>query len=245
VSRILVGCVVLFAVLQFGPAWLAVWFDPTVSVVLAAAAMLAIALVLGRALFGAGPAAMLASLGFRRPPARAVAVAGIVTLLMLAFFPIVTATTGATFTLKDDWWWILVGAVALNGIGEEALFRGYVFGGLRRAGFSFVRAGFVSLVVFVLVHLLLFAQNAFVIALLATMVAVTSAFPLAYLFEHGGNTIWAPAMLHVGTHAIRLVDVSDAHAQTALIAWIALQVGMPCLVFAFRGTLRHEESHGS
>jgi membrane protease YdiL (CAAX protease family) len=164
-------------------------------------------------------------------------VAAAVTLIMLGFFPVFTAATGADVTLKADWWWILAGAIALNGIGEEALFRGFIFGGLRRSGRSFVRAGSVSLVFFAAVHLMLFVQNAFIIAGLGTLVAIASAFPLAYLFEHSRNTLWAPAIVHVGTHAIRLVDVSGPHAQTALIAWIALQLVAPCVVFAFRGIL--------
>jgi membrane protease YdiL (CAAX protease family) len=236
-TRILLGCLVMFAVIQFGPGWLASRFDQTWSFAIATAVMLGVALLLGRVFFASGPAATLRDLGFGRPPLRALAVAAVVTLVMLAFFPVFAAATGADISLKADWWWILAGAVALNGIGEEALFRGYVFGGLRRAGLSFARAGGVSLVVFALVHLFLFVQNAAVIAVLGTLVAVASAFPLAYLFEHGARTLWAPVVVHVGTHAIRMVDVSEPYAQTALIAWIALQVATPCVVFLFHGIL--------
>jgi len=127
-----------------------------------------------------------------------------------------------------------VGAVALNGIGEETLFRGYVFGGLRReAGMSFRQAGFISLIIFAAVHLLLFVGNPFFVGLLGTLIAVSAAFPMAYLFERGNNTIWAPVVLHVATHAIRLVDISESHSLPAVAVWLLLQIGVVFLVFLF------------
>jgi hypothetical protein len=51
------------------------------------------------------------------------------------------------------------------------------------------------------VHLLLFVQSSFIIALLSTLLA-KAAFPRAYLFERGGNNLWAPVLLHLAEHAI-------------------------------------------
>ena len=87
------------------------------------------------------------------------------------------------------------GLFAQAGIAEEVLFRGYLFGHLRR-GRSFWRAALLSMLPFVAVHLLLFATMPWPIAAAALLLAVIVAFPLARLYELGGATIWAPALLH-------------------------------------------------
>jgi len=243
IGLILVGCALMFLVLQIGTTWLTGRFDMTWSALIATSTMLGLALLLEKLFFKRGRLPALRALGFRRPNPPALAVAGIIALIMLAFFPLFTLVTGIPVSLRSDWWWILIGAVALNGIAEETLFRGYVFGGLRRSGLSFGRAGGISLVIFAAVHLLLFIQNPFLIALLGTLVAIAAAFPMAYLFERGNNALWAPVMLHVAAHAIRLVDVPEPYYLTAVTAWLVLQLGAPFLVLAFRRNLlkRHAD----
>jgi hypothetical protein len=40
------------------------------------------------------------------------------------------------------------------------------------------------------------------LALFSTILSLASAFPFAYLFERGNNTIWAPALFHtMGTRS--------------------------------------------
>jgi membrane protease YdiL (CAAX protease family) len=235
---VLVGCALMFAVLQFGPGWLMQWLDQSGSAIVAAAAMLAVALALERAFHGRGPAAAWRALGWGAPRMGALAVAAILALAMLAFFPLFAAATGAQIALRPDWRWLLLGAVALNGLGEESLFRGYVFGGLRREGYSFTAAATVSLVIFAAVHLFLFIGNPPVVGFLGTLIAIAAAFPLAFLYERGGNTIWAPALFHVATHSIRFVAVSEPHASAALTAWLVLQLAVPFGVFLFARLLR-------
>jgi hypothetical protein len=89
--------------------------------------------------------------------------------------------------------------------------------------------------------LMLFSGNPFFVGLLATLVAIASALPMAYLFERGNNTIWAPALLHMGTHAIRLVDIAEPYYLTAVGIWLAMQIGMVFLVYAFLGNLLKSE----
>ena len=60
---------------------------------------------------------------------------------------------------------------------------------------------------------------------------------MAHLFERGNNTIWGPVILHVATHAIRLVDIAEPHYLTAVGIWLAMQIGMVFLVYAFLGNL--------
>ena len=238
ILSILIGGAALFVILQFGVSWLARLWDQTWAALVTTIVMLIAAVILERLFFKRDTVQALYALGFGRPNGRALLAAGIIALLMLAFFPIFSLATGAQVSLKPDWLWILLAIVTFNGIGEETLFRGYVFGGLRReAGLSFRRAGFISMVIFAAVHLLLFIGNPFFVGFLGTLIAIASAFPMAYLFERGNNTIWAPVILHMGTHAIRLVDIGEPHYLIAVGIWLAMQIGMVFLVYAFLGNL--------
>jgi membrane protease YdiL (CAAX protease family) len=237
IGLILGGCAVMFLILQGGMTWLTGKIDATWLVLQITAVMLVAAIICERWLFRLNTGQALLALGYDRPYPRAILAAGMITCLMLAFFPVFTLATGIPFSLKSDWLWILLSIVILNGLGEETLFRGYVFGNLRKVGFSFTRAGFISMVIFAAVHLFLFVQNPFIFGLLGTLVAVAAAFPMAYLFERGHNTIWAPMLLHVAAHAIRLVDMPGASYMTVVTVWLVLQLAIPFLVLALRGSL--------
>lgn len=238
----LVGSVVLFAILQIGVTWLAGQIDQTWAALAATLVMLFAAILLGRAFFGLKPLEALRDLGYGPWKPRTVLAAATIAMLMQAFFPIFSFATGAQINLKSDWLWILLGVIVLNGFGEEALFRGFIFGGLRtKAGLNFRQAGFVSMIIFAAVHLLLFIGNPPIIAILGLVIAIAAAFPMAYLFERGNNTIWAPALLHVATHVIRLVDIPEPYYLTGVSIWLVLQIGMVFLVYAFFGTLLRPE----
>lgn len=235
---VLIGCAMMFVILELGVTWLAALFDQTWAALIVTSIMVLVVVLFEKQAFKHDAAQALRAIGYGKPNPRAILVAVIIGLLMLAFFPIFSRVTGAHISLKSNWLWILVGAIALNGIGEETLFRGYVFGGLRReAGLSFRQAGFISMAIFAAVHLLLFIGNPFFVGFLGTLVAVSAAFPMAYLFERGNNTIWAPVVLHVATHTIRLVDISEPQYLTAVGIWLLLQIGMVFLVFAFLNNL--------
>jgi membrane protease YdiL (CAAX protease family) len=156
---------------------------------------------------------------------------------MLLFFPVLSLASGARLRLNEDWLLTLAGIILLNGLAEETLFRGYVFGNLRQ-GSSFLRAGFISLLLFAAAHLYLFFGNPFILGLAGTLVAISAAFPMAYLFERGNSTIWAPVILHVATHIIRLVAIPEAVYMPAVVAWLGMQIFLPLLVFAFRKYLK-------
>jgi membrane protease YdiL (CAAX protease family) len=195
VPAILIGCAMMFVILELGVPALAARLDQTWAALIVTAIMVLVAVLFERRAFKHSAAEGLRVIGFGRPNPRAVLVAAIIGLVMLAFFPIFSLITGAHITLKPNWLWILVGAIALNGIGEETLFRGYVFGGLRReAGMSFRQAAFISMIIFAAVHLFLFVGNPFFVGFLGTLIAVSAAFPMAYLFERGNNTMWAPVV---------------------------------------------------
>ena len=92
-----------------------------------------------------------------------------------------------------------------RGVAEEALFRGYLFSRLRRNR-SFWRASALASVSFVLVHLYLFVSLPWPVALASVLLATIISFPLAHLFELGGNTIWPSALLHFTVQGAVRVD---------------------------------------
>jgi membrane protease YdiL (CAAX protease family) len=142
---ILAGAVVMFLILQVGATLLFPIIDQTWSAFIVVAVMLAFALAFERLTFAHRPVEALGAMGWVRSNPRAVLVAVILSAAMLIFYPVVSRVTGVPFALRSDWLWILIGAIVLNGIGEETLFRGFIFGHLRRSGLSFIRAGLIAL----------------------------------------------------------------------------------------------------
>ena len=242
---IVVGCAVMFLILHLGLTWLDGKADATWSRIGVTAVMLTVALIFQRLVFKVGPGKALRMLGYGPVDLRAVLVAAIISVVLLSYFPIFTALTGVSIRLNKDWLWMLLGIVAVQGFSEETLFRGYVFGNLRKLGIPFRRSGFISMAVFALVHLVLFTQFPFIVALLSTLVALAYAFPTAYLFERGNRTIWAPVLLHITTSAIRLVDIPEASYMLAASVWIGIQLIIPFLVYAFLGNLLKQRTSGT
>ena len=117
VISILIGSLVLFAILQFGVTWLASIWDQTWAALVITALMLVVAVIFKRLFFKHDTPQALNALGFGSPNGRAILVAGIIAVIMLAFFPIFSLVTGAQISLKSDWLWILLAIVTFNGIG--------------------------------------------------------------------------------------------------------------------------------
>lgn len=237
IGRVLAGAAAMYVVLQGGLTVLSGRLDMTGSALAVTAAMLALVVVIERFGFRRGVRAGFVALGFGRPTVGSIAAAGLISIGLLTFFPLYAAVTGTAFVLRSDWLWILAGAIALNGIAEETLFRGYVFGHLRQAGHSFRRAGLISLAIFGAIHLYLFIGNPPVVALLATLLAIAAAFPFAFLYQRAGNVIWAGVILHVSSHAFRLVEIPEGQVLTVGSAWILVQFAGVFLVYAFGKTL--------
>ena len=56
-------------------------------------------------------------------------------------------------------------------------------------------------------------------------------FPLAHLFEPGGKTIWAPAILHfVIQGAVKVVIVADGGETLFPLVWMLASALLPLLV---------------
>ena len=160
--------------------------------VLAAAAVVIPEMLLFRSsLLGA-----VRDVGIGRPRWGVILVALLVTLPLLVYFPFFSRITRIPLVLYADWPSKLLTVVLMQGITEEILFRGYIFGHLRE-GRTFWRAAAISALFFGLAHLHLFMILDPLVAGIATLLAVVSHFPFAYLYERGRNTIWAGSLVHV------------------------------------------------
>jgi hypothetical protein len=76
------------------------------------------------------------------------------------------------------------------------------------------------------------------IAVASVLLAVVISFPLAYLFELGGDTIWAPAILHFVVQAMVKVAVFPHRAESFALVWMAASAMVPLLVFKVKAPTR-------
>jgi membrane protease YdiL (CAAX protease family) len=173
------------------------------------------------------------ALGLGPPTGKSLLVGLGVSALLLATVPAFTFATGARPTLYPGWLLLLPGLFAQGGLAEELLFRGYLFGNLRRFH-PFWRAALLSAGPFVAAHLLLFATMSWPIALAATALAFVTSFPLAHLFELGARTIWAPALVHfVIQGAVKVIEMPGS-SPSYQIVWLAACGVVPWLSFVVR-----------
>ena len=226
--RLLLGLALIFALFHWSAD--ALGSDRGQSGVIVGALVVAATLAVEWAIFGQPVLSSIRRLGLGRPRAIGLAVAGAVALLLWFVVLVFALVTGASIALAPGWARLVPGLFAQGGIAEEILFRGYLFGHLRR-GRSFWRAAGLSMPPFVAVHLLLFLTMPWPIALAALVLSVVLSFPLAHLFELGDHTIWAPALLHFVVQAtVKVVVVSGDSASVFPLVWMAASAVLPMFV---------------
>jgi membrane protease YdiL (CAAX protease family) len=136
--------------------------------------------------------------------------------------------TGGVIAFESAAPWLLLGMFGQGGIAEELVFRGYLFGRLRRTR-SFWPAAFIATIPFAIVHVSLFLTLPWPLALAALVMSVALTFPFAWLFELGGRTIWPPALLHAALQAPpKLISVDDP---TLPLLWMAASTVLAWSVF--------------
>jgi membrane protease YdiL (CAAX protease family) len=230
--KVLVGFLVIWLVLDRSAAVLGSYRGEFGVVV--CCLVLVVTVVVERLFFGLRPAAALRAIGLNRPQARSMLATLGLCVLLLSFFPIYAILAGVPLRIRGDWYWLVPGLFAQAGIAEETVFRGYLFRHLRE-GRSFWRAAGVAALPFVAVHLLLFATLDLEVAVASVALAVSMSFPLAWLFEQSGNSVWPPAILHaIVQGAIKLVDVPDGAVGGMAMAWIVLAALAPWTMLALR-----------
>jgi membrane protease YdiL (CAAX protease family) len=176
-------------------------------------------------------------LGLGPPHARGIVAASGVAVLLLAVALLFVNARGLTPASYPGWTSLLPGLFAQAGIAEEVLFRGYLFGHVR-VGRTFWRAAGLSMLPFVAAHLILFVSMPWPIALASVLLAVVISFPLAHLFDLGGGTIWAPAILHFVIQGTVKVVVFPYGAESFALAWMAASAMIPILVLAVTASRR-------
>jgi membrane protease YdiL (CAAX protease family) len=180
------------------------------------------------------PLQALAALGLRLPKARALVWTLIAMAALLGFYPVSGFVTGQPVVIAPGWYLLIPGLLAQGGIAEETIFRGFLFRHVRE-GRPFWRAAWLAALPFVAVHLLLFLSLDLAVAVASVLVAVSLSFPLAWLFERSGNSIWPPAIVHfVVQGSIKLIEPDPNSFLALAIVWMLLSATVPWLFFLLR-----------
>ncbi len=170
--------------------------------------VVAATLIIERIFFEGSFASAARTIGLGRPKALGIVVAIVIAKLMLLCLVLFPWQTGSTIDMYPNWQWLMIGLFFQAGIGEETLFRGYLFGHLRQRH-TFGKAVFFAAIPFVLVHLILFYQLSWSLAGASILLAIAMSFPLSKLYELGGDTMWGPAIVHFAAQAIAKMFVTE------------------------------------
>jgi membrane protease YdiL (CAAX protease family) len=197
-----------------------------------AAVVIALALIIEWTLYKSRPKEAWLQLGLGRPRTEGLVRSAVASGCVLAFFPLFSATTGFELKLRPGWPLLAVALFAQHGIAEELLFRGFLFGHLRQ-GRSFWRAVAISLPFIALTHVKIIAEMGAAIGIAATAVSIATAIPFSFLYERGGKTIWAPALLHFAIDTFKLFQLPAGDTTLFSLSLAAVSLTLPYLVFLF------------
>lgn len=228
--KLLIGLIVVFALFQ----WLgaALGSNRGQSGVVIGLIIVAATLCAERLSFAKSFKEAFFAIGLGFPATRGILAAVGISLLLLLTIPVFAAIMNVSFSFYPDWQTFVLGLFFQAGIAEETLFRGYLFGHLRQKHTFWKAAAFAALP-FIVVHLILFYSLSWSLAGASILLAVAMSFPFSRLFEMGGNTIWAPAILHFVTQATVKIIVADGEsAWMFAFFWITVCALIPLAVYA-------------
>ncbi len=189
-------------------------------------------LFIGQAVvFRTEPGRIPAALGLGRPAGRAVVVALLIGGLVIATFLIGAALLGIQLRLRPEWPAVLLAALIFHGIAEELVWRGYTFARIREHR-TFWRAVLLSMPLIAATHLPIIVTNGWLVGGLALLSAAVTCLPLAYLWERGNGTIWAPAIVHGLIGSWQIFDRS--YPMTFPLIVLIATIVVPLIAFAFR-----------
>ena len=224
-ARLLAGLLVVFALFQLLGHLLG--SDRGQTGVVIAFVVLGATLLVERLMFEQRLPTAARSVGLARPRIRGLVVVGAVCLALLLTVFVFAATAAVSTMFLTGWGWLLPGLFAQAGIAEEVLFRGYLFGWLRR-GRSFRHAAGLSMIPFAVVHLLLFVTMPWPVALAALLLSIVLSIPFAHLFELGGSTIWPPAILHFVVQSVpKVVTFEGGETSSFPFVWMVASALLP------------------
>jgi membrane protease YdiL (CAAX protease family) len=176
---------------------------------------------------------IISETGLKKSSLKSISPGIIISIVLVLAYPLLSLLLNAKIMLAKNWLLNLAGLFLTGGLTEEMLFRGYLFGSLRRK-ISFRKAVLISAICFTLAHLVMFTYMDWPVALLSTLLAVATSVPLAFLFEKGNNTVWSPAIVHTAIRAIGLVvTVDEKYFMQFSMMWIAACMILPYIVLMF------------
>src|SRR5206468_2312926 len=74
-------------------------------------------------------------------------------------------------------------------------------------------------------------NSGLLVGVLAMVVAAVTTLPLAFLYERGAATVWAPALVHAAIDSFRVVSVPAEATTTFSLFVTGLALVVPMLVF--------------
>jgi membrane protease YdiL (CAAX protease family) len=204
-----------------------------VNAIVVLAAVLLVVLLPGKLVYRKSILIIISDIGLRKTNLSGLAPGIFVSVALLCTYPMLGYLLNASITSSESWQWNIIGLIFTGGVAEEMLFRGYLFGGLRKE-MSFRKAALISAICFTLIHLFMFSYMDWPVALLSTLLALATSIPLAFLFEKGSNTIWSPAIVHTAIRTIGLVvTVDEEHFMQFSMAWITACMIQPYIILIF------------
>jgi membrane protease YdiL (CAAX protease family) len=217
-------------------------FPPLLRQILLCAWGVGAIVVCERLLFSATARDALRALGFVRARGPAILVALLVSVPMWIFLPVYAWRRGVPIALRPDWPALLAGVILVNGLAEEVIHRAFVFGHFREDR-PFAAAAALSALLFAAQHFSLILIVGWTSGLASVLLAALLTFPMAYVFERGGNAIAGPAILHTNTNApmITLMLPADVIA-AALVPYMGAILLSLYGVFGFRTFLASRSS---
>jgi hypothetical protein len=127
----------------------------------------------------------------------------------------------------------------VNGLAEEVIHRAFIFGHLRQTR-PFRMAAAISAVVFAAQHAYLLFIVGVVAGTVSMLLALIVAFPLAFLYERGGRSLGAPAILHTSSNAPMMLFTIPDGPGPVTVAHMAVVLISMCLSLAFGPWLEAE-----
>jgi membrane protease YdiL (CAAX protease family) len=173
---------------------------------------------------------LVARLGLGTPSIRALGAALAAGAAVVTTFVGGAALSGVHLELRSNWPAVLGGALVFHGLAEELIWRGFVFGHLRR-GRDRKTAIRRSIPLIALTHVPIIISNGPLVGTLAVATAAITCLPLSYLYERGRRTIWPAAILHglIGTWQLAERTYPVRYQMVILLATIVA----PLSVYAF------------
>lgn len=230
---IIIGYAVIYGVLEL-LAHLTVDVIKTENALIVMAGVLVCTAIVETVMFRNGLADLVKLLGLSKPTTSSIIAALIITAVLFACYPLITLITGFKFTIPENWLWLAVGVFALHGIAEEVLYRGYLFRRLRIKR-TFWRAAWFAVLLFSIAHIPIIINQGVFVGGMAVLLSVVSSFPFAWMYEKGGNTIWAPAIVHFAIDTVipilALGGGMGEGSQIAVMLWMLAAMIVPYLAF--------------